>query len=145
MVLDTEDWEVLASVKLHSDEETSPNPTHAAWLAWERSLRSELARQRAQKLGVDAGPYVKTGIVSQTVLDTARAAMADCSPEQAEGIILRAHWTYLDDLEVCHHFDLDKLVVYFLKLQVLALKHARNKEDGLRMFSAQYEAIRTRQ
>jgi len=143
--LSPDDWDLVSSVQLRSDEDDSDNPTYSAWLKWERSLRSELARLRAQKRSVDSAPFVKEPAHSQVVLDTARSAAAETAPEQAEEILLRAMWRYLEDLEVGHHYDVDKLVVYFLKLRILDLKRKRNKEDGLRMFSAQYEAIRTRQ
>jgi len=143
--LKPEDWDLVSSIELGSDEHDSDNPTYAAWLKWERSLRSELARLRAQKRSVDSAPFVKEAAHSQVVLDTARSAFAETAPEHAEEILLRAMWRCLDDLEVGHHFDVDKLIVYFLKLRILDLKRRRNKEDGLRMFSAQYEAIRTRQ
>jgi len=143
--LKPEDWDLVSSVELRSDEDDSDNPTYAAWLKWERSLRSELARLRAQKRSVDSAPFVKEAAHSQVVLDAARSAASETAPEQAEEILLRAIWRHLEELEVGHHFDVDKLIVYFLKLRILDLKRKRNREDGLRMFSAQYEAIRTRQ
>lgn len=145
MALDPRDFQILAEVKLRSDVETAENSTYLAWIEWERSVRSELAKLRAQKRGVDPTPFVKAAACSQIVLDTVRSAVADYAPEQAESILLLAYWQFLDELEVGHHFDIDKLIVYFLKLQILDLKRMRNKEDGIRMFSAQYEAIRTRQ
>jgi hypothetical protein len=117
------------------------------WQRFERGLRNELVKVRAGKLGTDPSEYVRTDDAGRD--DTDRAGLADAaressgeeSPLSGEDVLGRARWGFLNELEVGHFFDVDSLVVYYLKLQILARKRQFNTDDGGRVFRAATEEI----
>ena len=104
-----------------------------AWHTWEGALRNELAGLRAQTKGWEAEKYVREGPEAFGVEQIAREATGG-SPLAGENVLNRARWTFLDGLETGHHFDMEKLVVYFLKLQILERKASFDKEKGTNRF-----------
>ncbi len=105
-----------------------------AWRAWEGTLRNELVKVRAQTKGWEAEKYFREGLDGFGVEQTVREAAGFSSPLSAEHTMNRARWSFLDDLETGHHFDMEKLVVYFLKLQLLERKVSFDKEKGTDKF-----------
>jgi hypothetical protein len=73
----------------------------------------------------------------------ARDAFAQDSPLQAEDILNRGRWMYLDELEAGHYFDIDRILVYALRLQLLARKSLFDAEMGRQMFDKVYSEIIT--
>jgi hypothetical protein len=62
-------------------------------------------------------------------------------PKQAEELLDRFRWRILDDLEVGHYFDLKKLMVYYLKAQILWRRDLFDRERGMEILRRTYEAI----
>jgi hypothetical protein len=136
------DWAVLKEARLRSPADLKTgNKTLDAWFAGERSMRAELAKLRAARRGAETESYNRYGAYSQSILDAARKAFGEESPSDAEIIILRALWAFLEELEMGHLFDVDRLIVYYLKMQLLELKNRRNKAAGEKNFSVLYETI----
>jgi len=111
------------------------------WRGWEISLRRELASLRAKRAGREeagGGPDSPGVIAAQSA---ARAAFGQASPLEAEEMLDRARWAYLEELEVGHHFDGDVLVIYHVRLQILRRRALREPVAGERQFSESYEAI----
>ncbi len=135
------DWEILQQASLFG-EESGKNDLLFRWHRWEQSFRSELGRLRAAKLGMDADSIPRIVPETGRVQELARAAWMETSPLAAEQLILKAFWEVLEELEVNHFFDLEKLLVYHLKLQILHLKAQRNREEGVKNFSSVYHRIR---
>jgi hypothetical protein len=136
------DWRILKGARFPgvSGVKTG-NAALDGWNAGEQSLRAELAKLRAAKKGLETESYNKYGAYSLRILDAARQAFGEESPLEAEMIILRALWSLLDELETGHLFDVDKLIAYYLRLQIIWRKNKRNKADGEKNFSSLYEII----
>ena len=111
------------------------------WRSWEITLRNELLRLRAKNRGREAQPHGtgSTGTVGPQVI--AREAFSQESPLQAEEILNRARWSYLDELESGHYFDIDKILVYALRLQLLERKALFDEQKGREMFAKVYTEI----
>ena len=110
------------------------------WFSWNRSLRFELAVLRAQNLGMDFDGY--QGIDKMTgTEELAREAYNQESPLTSEEVLERGRWGFLDELEVGHFFDLQKLLVYGLKLSILERKSRFNIDKGLENFKRIYGAV----
>ena len=139
--LSESDWEILKQTSLFG-EEMGKNELLSRWYQWETSFRSELARLRASKLGMDADSIPRVIPESSRAGEVARSALTEGSPAVAEQLILRAFWEVLEELEVNHFFDLEKLLVYYLKLQILHLQAQRNREEGVKNFTSLYHQIR---
>ena len=85
---------------------------------FERTFRTELAQWRkAHYEGQDYKP--QTFPV---------AMIKDVNPLEAERAILKRRWDLVDDLELGHHFDLEFLIAFYLKLQILEKLSAFDKD-----------------
>ena len=111
------------------------------WRSWEISLRNELVRLRAKNRGRSAEPYLVESPGVPAPQAVAREAYAQDSPLQAEDTLNRARWGYLDELEVGHYFDIGKVLVHALRLQVLARKSLFEADRGSEMFDKVYSEI----
>ena len=110
--------------------------------SWERSLRNELVLLRAKKKGSPPEKYLRQGKETLGPEQLARSAFHQESPLAAEQIIQKARWRYLDQLEVGHYFDVEKLIIYKLKLEILEEKSKAVKEKGREFYDSlmhQYE------
>ena len=56
-----------------------------------------------------------------------------------EQMIERIRWNFLDSLESGNFFDLNFLVIYFLKIQILERLQSFDKEKGKKVFEAMCE------
>ncbi|UCF99024.1 MAG: DUF2764 family protein [Spirochaetaceae bacterium] len=140
--LSLKDYRLLASASTSVLEPTTPScRILERWRQWEIALRNELVRLRAKKRGDEAEAYIKDspGIIEAEVI--AREAFAQESPLQAEDTLNRARWEYLDDLEVGHYFDIETILIYALRLQVLERKVLFDPERGRDMFEKIYAEI----
>lgn len=135
------DCEAVSRLSLGLDPGLTGLAVVDRWKAWLETLRGELARQRAQRLGRDAQKYAHIGGFIAQAQELARAVMSETSPALAEQTLLRAAWSFLDDLEPGHNFDLERVVLYALKLMIAALKARRNRKDGAENFSSIYTSI----
>jgi hypothetical protein len=122
-------------------EITGRNTLLSRFYSWEISLRNELARLRAKKKGYGPEKYIREqsrSLISGEIApqQTARAVYQQESPLLAEETILRARWVFLDELEADHHFDLEKLIVYKLKLEILVQKSHMKQEKGEEKFKS---------
>lgn len=116
------------------------------WLEFDIGLKNEIARARAQKLGFEAEKYIlrdeKTGADfsgNPNVSDIARNAIANSSPLSAEIFLLEERWKLLDDIEIGRFFDIVRVIVFYLKLQiVLKRKNLQNLEKGRQNYQEIY-------
>lgn len=93
-------------------------------------VRNALVRLRAVRLGLEPDEFVRGDIFdhSQTLL--AEEAFNANSPLMAEEILNKARWRYLDELEFGHYFDIERLVIFFIKLQILERISLFDTEKG---------------
>lgn len=139
------DFAIISSATLYP----SKNPLHPIiekWWQFESSLRNELVKLRASRLSVDGAPYLVNTVPPYNLIDLinlAREAFLEESPLVGEGILDRGRWAYLDELEFGHYFDLEKLIVYYLKLQILERKALFCRERGLESMQKTYDGILT--
>lgn len=101
------------------------------WLKFENSLRNETARFRGKKLSRDPREYYRGDYVPDPYLAALVAeAAGEEDPLQVERRIDLARWEKLEEIELFHYFDLQFLIVYFLKLQLLNKWQAIRDEKG---------------
>lgn len=116
-----------------------------AYYEAEAALRNELARLRAGRLGWEAEDYIRTGGEGEDftsdvhVAERARETFQSESPLEAELLMNRARWAILDELEIGHYFDLDRLVIYYLKLLIMDRRIRMNAADGAEGFAETYD------
>jgi hypothetical protein len=112
------------------------------WQNWETSLRSELVRLRAQRLGKDLQRYVVASSFVFGIAELAQEVMSMANPLEAEEKLNRARWDYLEELEVGHFFDEERLVLYALKLQLLERRASFDRERGQERFEQLWEELK---
>ena len=105
-------------------------------------LQRYMAAARAAKLGWDAGELPRASGVEPSLADMARGLVIDDEPARAEQSLLRYLWTVLEDLEVGHYFDLNILILYHLRLQLVERRVTiANLEAGQAEFRRQYNTV----
>lgn len=112
-----------------------------AWWRFDRSMRNELAGLRAARKGEEADKYLRGETDLLAAQEIARGAFSQESPLQAEEMLIRAAWSYLDELELGHYFDLEKLIVFYLRLQILKRKNSFTREKGMENFQTIYQSV----
>jgi hypothetical protein len=91
---------------------------------FESRLRQELAEWRqAAKNGGEAKP--ESFPVS---------VLKEGNPLQVEKKLLHLRWQFIENMEPDHHFDLDFLMLYYLKLQILRKLSEYDKDKGMERF-----------
>lgn len=112
------------------------------WKSWEGTLRNEIAKLRSAALGIDSASYTYDIESNSEAPGIARNAYKQDTPLLAEEDLDKARWRFLDELEHGHHFDLEKLIVYSLRLQILERKGMFTTENGNVNFQKIYENIK---
>ncbi len=136
------DFEDLkASLLLPIQGAVVSDPLLKGWYDWENTLRCELVKLRAAKKGTDAEKYITDNPGEAGLAEVAREAFNQSSPLESEKVLDRARWEYLDMLEAGHLFDIGKLIIYYLKLQLLNRRALLNREIGQQEYEKIYADI----
>jgi len=123
------DWETLTRLSpeylWQQEDETARK-----FLAFEILLRNELVYLRALRKKVAPEKYIRPdGLSVSSVHHIAVAAQRSPSPLEAERILDRARWEFLEELNLGHYFDRAFLIIYGLKLLILERWEKVNKAD----------------
>ncbi|MFH1577861.1 MAG: DUF2764 family protein [Candidatus Omnitrophota bacterium] len=95
------------------------------WKDFEYSIAQELSAYRsAKKKNLE---YRLSKYLSDIV-------EGDNNPLVVEKRLLFLKWDFLEEQEAGHFFDLDFLIIYYLKLQILQRQFSFNKEKGKARF-----------
>ncbi len=136
--IDGKDYQVLLKSRWGHTEPTGLSFADQI-LSWEKELRLELAKARILKLNFEQALPASDG--NYALQEQVRAVMALDSPLDRERFLDNLRWSFLEDMGACHFFDLEALVVYYLKLQ-LALRQAKFQEElGRESFEKAYAAV----
>ncbi len=92
---------------------------------FETALRQELLLYRKAKGSIAEG---KSRILNP--------ALTEGNPLEVEQKLLKLRWEFIEEKEAGHHFDLDRLVLYFLKFQILERLFTFNREKGAAAFES---------
>lgn len=107
------------------------------WKEWGRfsiALRNEIAVFRATKKSKDPVKYIRGEDNRDPLLvSSAHWAVNLDSPLEAEQFLDQLRWEKLEELSKCHYFDMDFLVTYALKLQILERWQTINLQNGMQV------------
>lgn len=113
-----------------------------AWYAHVADLQRYLGAARASKLGWDASELPRAAGIDPSIAESARQLVAEEDPARAEAALLRLLWSLLDTLEVGHYFDVEKLIIYYLRLQLVERRQTLiDVEAGQAEFKRQYNTV----
>ena len=112
-----------------------------SWMAWDGTLRRELASLRSAGLGRQSIIYGRPDQAGQSdsadqadmthTVKVAKEAFAISMPLDADEFIEKARWEYIESLEFGRYFDVEWLALYSLKLQILERREKFDKKAGL--------------
>ena len=111
------------------------------WKEWERVLRLNLAKNRAQKLKREGGFPADVPQDPFDAAGAARAAVAFESPLEAEIFLDRARWDIIESLQGLNIFCETAIYAYMLKLLLMERRAAFNIEEGFTEYKGLYAAI----
>ena len=142
--LSKNDFKLLKTAVIDDLEpRTVKNQILNTWYIWERNLRNNLVQLRAKRKNVDPQDFERENPDLFHEEKLAREAFEHDSPLTAEDILNWERWSYLEELELGHYFDTDKVLIYYLKLQLLTRIKSFNKEKGTEKFNSIIENIKT--
>ena len=131
------DLDILESVSLFDVEENEiPLDVIRRFFRWERGVRNALVRLRAESLGLEPDEFIRDEIVDHFQVLLAEKAFNADSPLMAEEILNKARWRYLDELEFEHYFDIERLVIFFIKVQILERTSSFDAVEGREIMNA---------
>ncbi len=126
------DFDMLESVNLFDTEENDVFPSAIRrFFRWERGMRNVLVRLRAKSMGLGPDQFISGEIADHSQVLLAEEAFNAISPLMAEEVLNKARWKCLDELEFGHYFDIERLVVFFIKLQILERISSFDIEEGM--------------
>jgi hypothetical protein len=110
-------------------EQAVEQPTLKCWITFERSLRNELVKLRASRKKIAPEKFLREGADDPALYHAALASQRLPSLVESEMMLDRERWQKLDELAFGHYFDVDALLVYGLKLQILLRWERINTAD----------------
>lgn len=115
-------------------EGTAPSrhPFVRAWRDREIQLRNAIARIRAQRKGLDAGPFLQAQEGFDSYIDKAVAdAFARPNPLERERALDRFRWVQIEELAGFDPFTGRAILAYALHLQILLRWAAQDQSKGI--------------
>ncbi|MDR2419116.1 MAG: DUF2764 domain-containing protein [Treponema sp.] len=120
-----------------------PAPTSSRfineWQAWERALRLNLVRYRAQKRNNSASIEPPDSPADAAL--AAKVAFALESPLEAELFIDQARWNAIEAMQGLDLFSVNMIYAYLLKLLLMERRAAFKVEEGFAEYKGLYDAI----
>ncbi len=123
--LSSKDYEVLSRIDINDISLEKMGPK--LWLQYrefEYEFRNDLALWRKSS---QVGQEYKPNSFALTLVK-------EGNPLEVEKRLLKRRWDFIEALEQGHHFDLEFIILYYLKLQILQRLFQFNKEKGMITF-----------
>jgi hypothetical protein len=135
-----------AALLVHCNLNPTPVPETGSgfvdfWIEFERTMRLQLAKGRAQKLKRAGDSF---GEIPEYPIDAAaaaKAALALDSPFEAEIMLDKARWDAIDSFVGLDLFSENAMYAYLLKILLLERRAAFETEKGFAEYKALYTAI----
>ncbi|MBI9094856.1 MAG: DUF2764 family protein [Sphaerochaeta sp.] len=108
----------------------SSHPFLKKWQQFASMVKKELNDQRSKKLGLSTPKYRNEGEKEFRIGEAVRQAISNENALEAELSLLSLKWKYLDEISALHYFDVEALLAYAVKLQLLKRKSLFTKEEG---------------
>jgi hypothetical protein len=145
-LLNDEDREILELCALDpADYADSSMPDRSAfinnWRNWERSLKLNLARYRAQRLKREGGPALDPPDYPADAASAAKTAAAMDSPLEAEIFLDKARWDAIELFQGIDYFSNNTIFAYLLKLRLLERRALFKAEEGFAEYKGLYASI----
>ncbi|MDD2689695.1 MAG: DUF2764 family protein [Candidatus Omnitrophica bacterium] len=129
-----EDFKVLQEVSLQPEWKEQVHQTIQKWQHFDTALRNELVKLRAAHLHISPTKFLRPDFLAQSeITHNATVAFRNPRPLEAERILDKARWDFLEEIAFGHYFDLDYLVIYAYKLSILEKWERVNSSDSRKL------------
>lgn len=105
-------------------------------------VNNEMVALRAENLKKDGEKYKNRGDKETRISEYVRKAVYNENPLEGEKIILALYEGFLADRASGHYFDLDALLIYALRLDILSRECLFVTEDGNAEFKRLFDNIK---
>lgn len=146
--LTEEDYSFLSRSSLDPPEEFGDMPkAYVTFARFVVALRNTLSKERAGDLGWELEEHLRlddrgdTGTTEPGAMTRSKEALNAENPLRAEEAIMRAEWALLDELEVGRFFSIEKIIIYYLRLQLCERFGNMTDERGTERFDEQYARV----
>lgn len=112
-----------------------------AWRTWEKALRLNLAKLRAARLKRDSSSLEEAPLDPLDAVAVARAAMACESPLEAELLLDKARWDFIERAQGSDYFSRETAYAYLFKLQLLERRAQFRVEEGYEEYKNVYASV----
>ncbi|MFH1782598.1 MAG: DUF2764 family protein [Candidatus Omnitrophota bacterium] len=120
----------LSEEDLNSDT----NLTLIEWKKFERNLKNELVKVRAEKRSVDAINFIQgEHYPDPDTMHMAHWAINQDDILDTEASLDRFRWEKLEELKKGHYFDIDILIIYALQIKILERWNIIDSQDGVKI------------
>ena len=146
-MLSAEDSALIDMVSLDPQYYTNSAPACGSdfidgWREWERTLRLNLAKNRALKAKREGALTTEPPALPTDAVTAATRAIAEMeSPLEAEVVLDKARWSAIDSLLGYEYFDRNTVFAYLLKLLILQRRASFQTETGFSEYKSLYAAI----
>lgn len=110
------------------------------WEQYYTKLMNELTEQRCRRLGKSCPEYPEREVEIKEVI---KAAMNSKNPLEAENLLIKSEFEFIDSRCSQHYFDDYALTGYALKLRILGRKAMFSTEEGSAEFSKLLDYIQS--
>lgn len=138
-LLEEEDWNLMEALLFEgeggADDVPSSNPVFNDCVRFDRNFRNEAAWFRAESAGKDPLDSIRgERSADPAIVEMIHHAAKMKNLLEAERFLDRAKWKFLDEAAGGHYFDFAFLMVYGLKLKILARHQEFNSPKGRKVF-----------
>ena len=133
-LLTSEESRLMSALLLGEQPMETKNNVAWAWSEFEKNLHNEMAWFRAERAKKNPLEHVQ-GIrfVEPFLREIVHQADKASDPLTAEKILDRARWDFLENLKLGHYYDIEFLMIYGLKLQIVEryenIRSSKGKEN----------------
>lgn len=129
-----EELEALREISLDPEWKDQAQQTIQKWISFDTALRNGLVKLRAAHLHIDQAKFLRPHFLAHPeIIHNAAVAFRNPHPLEAERILDKARWDFLEEIAFGHYFDLDFLVIYAYKLLILEKWERVNSGDSRRL------------
>jgi hypothetical protein len=111
------------------------------WRTWERALRLNLARYRAQRVKREGTAPAEAPEYPANAAAAAKTAAAMESPLEAELFLDKSRWDAIEAFQGLDYFGRNTIYAYLLKLLLMERRAAFRTEEGFREYKGLYASI----
>ncbi len=150
LFLSESDMRIVESATLYphaeAPAETAAVPLLEKFRHWEIGLRNELAKQRSQILNREAAIRLNDEGSDCTAVsglaDSVKLIMQSATPLEADIGLDRLRWQYLDELGSGHYFNVQQLIVYYLRVRIRIRRDRLTADSGIAAYNEQMNGVR---